>query len=246
MGQRTQVLQVIKTDLPQLGDNQLVSVQFLHNQWGFGKVMPLLLISQLSKSYSLDPVVYGDKSEAVSEIQKSFQSICANLNISTDRTSDYSDVFWHESADDIAREKKAIDHILNATYAELPDVINQYGDNNDGYMVMVFTLALTPDKQYDRNLSLNVEVAFITRGVKGKAKYLTANQYMKQWADKEDRYAMKPTMKALDSLASLFDDDWQNTPNQWANLPKHLDADTLASLKPFQTYAPDQVVTDNQ
>lgn len=242
MGQRTQVLQVIKTDLPVLGDNQLVLGQFVHNQWGFGKVMPLLLISQLTKLYSmqlrLNHKGEGNDNE-INEIQALFDSVCQSLKINTGMTSDYSPIYGSD-AEDLAEEQRDIATIMEATYDELPSVINGYGDNNEGYMVMVFTIR-PHSSQYNWNLSVAVETAFINNSWGKKPKYLTAKQYMKSFIHGKDSYGIGKTNTALNAIMMYFDDDFENSPNQWANLDKHLDSETLATLQPFKTYAPAMV-----
>lgn len=243
MGQRTQVLQIIRTDLPQLGDNQFVSGQFLHNQWGDGKVMPLLLISQITKIYSmklrLDFSSTDDEFDInqINQIKALHDSVCQSLKVNTRLPSDYSHIYG-ETAKELAEERADIAKIMEATYYDLPEVINQYGDNNNGYMVMVFTLQ--PHEYCKYNLGISVETAFISKSLNNgrKPKYLTAKQYMKSFIRGKDNYGIGKTNTALNAIMSYFDDDFENSENQWANLDKHLDSETLATLKPFKTYAP--------
>lgn len=229
MGQRVQVLQIIKTDLPNL-DTQLSFGQFVHHQWGFGKVMPLLLLGQLTRLYSTrirasdnkDPEGYK------SETKKMFKSFCDFMRIDTENT-DYIPCF-----DSVTSEQEVIDACLKATYNDFPEVINQFGDNNDGYMVIVLTIR--PDNKYKSQLDIEVESAFITNSDKNPS-YLTANQYMQSYIDSEDRFGIGETITALDCIANYFEDDWQKTPNQWANYANLLSPEQLATLKPFETIA---------
>lgn len=237
MGQRTQVLQIIKTDLPNL-DTQLSFGQFVHHQWGFGKVMPLLLLGQLTRLYSTR--IYGsdnkDPEGYKSETKKMFKSFCDFMRINTENT-DYS-----PCSRSSAYNKKAINACLKATYNELPKVINQFGDNNDGYMVIVLTIR--PDNKYKSQLDIEVESAFITNSEKNPS-YLTANQYMQSYIGGEDKFGIGMTITALDCIANYFEDDWQNTPNQWANYTNLLTPEQLATLKPFETIA-SKVITPKQ
>lgn len=237
MGQRTQVLQIIKTDLPNL-DTQLSFGQFVHHQWGFGKVMPLLLLGQLTRLYSTR--IYGsdnkDPEGYKSETKKMFKSFCDFMRINTENT-DYS-----PCSQSAAYNKKAINACLKATYNELPKVINQFGDNNDGYMVIVLTIR--PDNKYKSQLDIEVESAFITNSDKNPS-YLTANQYMQSYIGSEDKFGIGMTITALDCIANYFEDDWQNTPNQWANYANLLSPEQLATLKPFETIA-SKVITPKQ
>lgn len=237
MGQRTQVLQIIKTDLPNL-DTQLSFGQFVHHQWGFGKVMPLLLLGQLTRLYSTR--IYGsdnkDPEGYKSETKKMFKSFCDFMRIDTENT-DYS-----PCSRSSAYNKKAINACLKATYNELPKVINQFGDNNDGYMVIVLTIR--PDNKFKSYLDIEVESAFITNSEKNPS-YLTANQYMQSYIGSEDRFSIGKTITALDCIASYFDDDWQKTPNQWANYANLLTPEQLATLKPFETIA-SKVITPKE
>lgn len=237
MGQRTQVLQIIKTDLPNL-DTQLSFGQFVHHQWGFGKVMPLLLLGQLTRLYSTR--IYGsdnkDPEGYKSETKKMFKSFCDFMRINTENT-DYSPCSCSATYN-----KKAINACLKATYNELPKVINQFGDNNDGYMVIVLTIR--PDNKYKSQLDIEVESAFITNSEKNPS-YLTANQYMQSYIGSEDKFGIGMTITALDCIANYFEDDWQNTPNQWANYANLLTPEQLATLKPFETIA-SKVITPKQ
>ena len=237
MGQRTQVLQIIKTDLPNL-DTQLSFGQFVHHQWGFGKVMPLLLLGQLTRLYSTR--IYGsdnkDPEGYKSETKKMFKSFCDFMRINTENT-DYS-----PCSRSSAYNKKAINACLKATYNELPKVINQFGDNNDGYMVIVLTIR--PDNKYKSQLDIEVESAFITNSEKNPS-YLTANQYMQSYIGSEDKFGIGMTITALDCIANYFEDDWQNTPNQWANYANLLTPEQLATLKPFETIA-SKVITPKE
>lgn len=237
MGQRTQVLQIIKTDLPNL-DTQLSFGQFVHHQWGFGKVMPLLLLGQLTRLYSTR--IYGsdnkDPEGYKSETKKMFKSFCDFMRINTENT-DYS-----PCSRSSAYNKKAINACLKATYNELPKVINQFGDNNDGYMVIVLTIR--PDNKYKSQLDIEVESAFITNSEKNPS-YLTANQYMQSYIGGEDKFGIGMTITALDCIANYFKDDWQKTPNQWANYANLLSPEQLATLKPFETIA-SKVITPKQ
>ena len=237
MGQRVQVLQIIKTDLPNL-DTQLSFGQFVHHQWGFGKVMPLLLLGQLTRLYSTR--IYGsdnkDPEGYKSETKKMFKSFCDFMRINTENT-DYS-----PCSRSSAYNKKAINACLKATYNELPKVINQFGDNNDGYMVIVLTIR--PDNKYKSQLDIEVESAFITNSEKNPS-YLTANQYMQSYIGSEDKFGIGMTITALDCIANYFEDDWQNTPNQWANYANLLTPEQLATLKPFETIA-SKVITPKE
>lgn len=237
MGQRVQVLQIIKTDLPNL-DTQLSFGQFVHHQWGFGKVMPLLLLGQLTRLYSTR--IYGsdnkDPEGYKSETKKMFKSFCDFMRINTENT-DYS-----PCSRSSAYNKKAINACLKATYNELPKVINQFGDNNDGYMVIVLTIR--PDNKYKSQLDIEVESAFITNSEKNPS-YLTANQYMQSYIGGEDKFGIGMTITALDCIANYFEDDWQNTPNQWANYTNLLTPEQLATLKPFETIA-SKVITPKE
>ena len=237
MGQRTQVLQIIKTDLPNL-DTQLSFGQFVHHQWGFGKVMPLLLLGQLTRLYSTR--IYGsdnkDPEGYKSETKKMFKSFCDFMRINTENT-DYSPCSCSATYN-----KKAINACLKATYNELPKVINQFGDNNDGYMVIVLTIR--PDNKYKSQLDIEVESAFITNSEKNPS-YLTANQYMQSYIGSEDKFGIGMTITALDCIANYFEDDWQNTPNQWANYANLLTPEQLATLKPFETIA-SKVITPKE
>ena len=237
MGQRTQVLQIIKTDLPNL-DTQLSFGQFVHHQWGFGKVMPLLLLGQLTRLYSTR--IYGsdnkDPEGYKSETKKMFKSFCDFMRINTENT-DYS-----PCSRSSAYNKKVINACLKATYNELPKVINQFGDNNDGYMVIVLTIR--PDNKYKSQLDIEVESAFITSSDENPS-YLTANQYMQSYIGSEDKFGIGMTITALDCIANYFEDDWQNTPNQWANYANLLTPEQLATLKPFETIA-SKVITPKQ
>lgn len=243
MGERTQVLQIIRTDLPFLANNQFVSGQFLHNQWGLGKVMPLLLIGQLTKIHSMrlrldfSPTdSTGDKGD-IDEIKALYDSVCQALKVGTGMTSNYSHIYG-ETIKELAEEQADIAKIMETTYYDLPEVINQYGDNNNGYMVMVFTLQ--PHEYCKYNLGISVETAFISKSLNNgrKPKYLTAKQYMKSFIRGKDNYGIGKTNTALNAIMSYFDDDFENSENQWANLDKHLDSETLATLQPFKTYAP--------
>ena len=237
MGQRTQVLQIIKTDLPNL-DTQLSFGQFVHHQWGFGKVMPLLLLGQLTRLYSTR--IYGsdnkDPEGYKSETKKMFKSFCDFMRINTENT-DYSPCSCSATYN-----KKAINACLKATYNELPKVINQFGDNNDGYMVIVLTIR--PDNKYKSQLDIEVESAFITSSDENPS-YLTANQYMQSYIGSEDKFGIGMTITALDCIANYFEDDWQNTPNQWANYANLLTPEQLATLKPFETIA-SKVITPKE
>lgn len=102
MGQRTQVISVIRTDLPNF--KKTIDVQILHNQWGFGKVMPLLLASKITQLYSVQIPSFFDlnseqvDSERMQDLIDTIRFDTHNTNYS-DISQDYTDEFKIDFAD---------------------------------------------------------------------------------------------------------------------------------------------------
>lgn len=145
MGHRTQIVNIIRTDLECLQGEQHLAVQALHNRWGYGKVMPLALMSKLNQLYSADmshPSIYKDGDEFKKAVLNHIPTL-NHLSFFDCRCTDYSELFQDERMDDMDEFiKECITPLLSAKRSDLTEIAGRFldwFDNNDGVLFVVQT-----------------------------------------------------------------------------------------------------------
>lgn len=80
MGMRTALISITRVDLTEFGLGYKYYPQFFHNQWGYGKVMPMAFLSQIFRSYSKNRG-YGESLRDVNNESEKFKTPSHDVKI---------------------------------------------------------------------------------------------------------------------------------------------------------------------
>lgn len=169
MGMRTAFISVVRVDMTEFNLGYKYFTQFFHNQWGYGKVMPMAFLSNLFKSYSFAGNLLG------LDFNNGIDKKIVSIKETGDKVADFFKYdMTHSNYIDIGinyintpTAQNFAEMLFNTPYYELAknilSFVDEYFDNDCGAMVDVTNIRLTSTSTYSKDATIKTldEVRYI-------------------------------------------------------------------------------------